>query len=916
MTQTPVSWFSRSGSDAVTDTGSNAETGLADAEAATRLASSGPNALPHKGPKSLFMVFVGQFKSPLIFLLLVAAVVAFAIGERTDAAVIAVVVALNAIIGTVQEGRAERSLQALRKLSAHHCRVVRGGRELELLTRDVVVGDIVVVAAGDAVPADARVLEAAALQVSESSLTGESTSVTKQAEPVPASAVLADRQSMIFAGTHVAAGRGRAVVVATGTGTEIGHIAHLAATSVEPPTPLERRIARLGRIIIIVAVGLFFVVIGAGLLRGVELHDIVMIAVSQIVGLVPEGLPVAMTVALAVGVQRMAKRRAVVRRLSAVETLGCTTVICTDKTGTLTKNEMTVTTVVLADGRTVTVDGVGYAPTGALTLDGRAVKAGADAALDALLQAVVLCNDGTLTAPSEKDDAWRPLGDPTEVALVTLGQKAGLVPEALRVQQRRRAEIPFDADAKMMATEHRAKDGSGDVVNIKGAPEAVLALCRTFRQKDGSDAPFDDVARARITAAAAEMGARALRVLAVAVANNGTIDGDAGFAGLGEATLLGLVGQIDPPRDEVKDAVARCRAAGIRPVMITGDHKATAIAIGTLIGIVRDGDDAIDGVELEAIDDDTLARRLPAIAVFARVHPAQKLRIVTALQKLHPVVAMTGDGVNDAPALMRADVGVAMGITGTEVAKDAAKIILVDDNFATLVAAIEEGRVVYRNIKKATLLLLSTAFAEVAVLLAALIVGLPPPFAAVQILWNNLVTEGLITVNLIMEPAEGDEMTRHPIDPHEPLIDRVLRGRMFVMVPTIVVVTLGWLMGRTAVGVSAAQVQTETFTLLALCEWFNVLNCRSDVRSAFSLSLFRNPWLLGGLVLGNLLQVAVVFAPPLQSVFRTVPFGWWEFVMLGVVASTVLWVEELRKVVVRRRRRLAAVASAPATPAT
>jgi len=892
-------WHARSGNDAVTGTASDVH-GLTDAEAARRLLASGPNALPETPPKSLALVFIGQFKSPLIFLLLVAAVVAFFLDERTDAAVIAVVVALNALIGTVQEGRAARSLHALKKLSAQHCRVLRGGRELELFSRDVVVGDIVVVAAGDAVPADARVLEAATLQVSEASLTGESTSVTKQAGAVAADAVLADRQSMLFAGTYVAAGRGRAVVTATGTATEIGRIADLAASGVEPPTPLERRVERLGRVVIVAAVVLFFVVVGVGLLRGVPAREIVMIAVSQIVGLVPEGLPVAMTIALAIGVQRMARRRAVVRRLSAVETLGSITVICTDKTGTLTKNEMTVTTVVLPGDRTVVVAGVGYAPTGALTLSGRAVRAGDDDALDAVLEAVVLCNDASLMPPSEKEPQWRPLGDPTEVALVTLGEKAGLVPEALRASRKRLAEIPFDSDTKMMATEHHGE--GGNVVYVKGAPEAVLGLCQCVHI-DGANVAFDDAARAVVKEHVARLGAQGLRVLAVARVRGGTVDGDAGFASLGNADFLGLVAQMDPPRDEVRDAVTRCRAAGIRPVMITGDHKATALAIGALIGIAHDGDEAVDGVELEAMDDATLLRRLPTIAVFARVHPAQKLRIVKGLQQLHHVVAMTGDGVNDAPALMRADVGVAMGITGTEVAKDAAKIVLVDDNFATLVAAVEEGRVVYRNIKKVVTYLFSTSVAAVFVLLLALILGYPPPLAAVQILWINLVTEGMATVNLVMEPAEGDEMRLKPISPNEPLLTRALFSRMAFMTPAIFTSTMGWFVYRLSIGVPFPQVQTETFTVLAVCQWFNVLNCRSDVRSALSLSLFRNPWLLGGLLLGNLLQLAVVFAPPLQSVFHTVPFGLWEFVVLGVVASVVLWTEELRKLVVRVRAK-------------
>ncbi len=880
---------------------SDGHAGVSAEEAARRLDRFGPNALPEPSRRSLASVFLGQFKSPLIYLLFGAAGIALALGHASDAVVISIVVLLNAVIGAFQEGRAERSLGALRKLATHTARVVRGGREALVEAREVVPGDLLVLEAGDAIAADARLLDHAALQIAEAALTGESVPVPKNLRPVAPDTPLADRRNMVYAGTHVTAGRARAVVVATGLATEIGHIAALAEAAEQPQTPLERRVAQFGRYVIVGAIAMFFAINLIGVLRGMPFGQIVMVGISQVVGMIPEGLPVAMTIALAVGVQRMARRNAVVRRLAAVETLGSTTVVCTDKTGTLTKNEMTVTALCLPDGREVTVTGAGYEPEGAFLQDGRAIDPLATEGIRALLEAGVLCNDAQLQGPGESEPRWKALGDPTEVALVALGIKGGIVPSALRERWPRRAEIPFDPAAKMMATQHETPAAS--LVVVKGAPEVVLGLCRAAR-RNGDEVALDDEARRAMHDAAERMAERALRVLAIGVVADADIDRRAGFAAFaGRVTLLGLLGQIDPPRPEVKDAVERCRAAGIRPVMVTGDHKATGHAIARALGIARDGDGVVDGQELEKMSDAELTERIDGISVFARVHPAQKLRIVDAYQRRREVVAMTGDGVNDAPALVKADVGIAMGITGTEVAKDSAKIVIGDDNFATIVAAVEEGRLVYRNIKKAVLLLFSTSAAEVLVLLLAMLLGHPPPFAAVQILWNNLVTEGLITVNLIMEPAEGDEMRRPPISPDEPLLTRILLTRMAVMVPAIVVSSLGWFIGRLAAGVPEAQVRTETFTLLAICEWFNVLNCRSEWKSALNLSVLRNPWLLGGLVAGNLLQVAVVFWAPLGRVFHTVPFSLAEVVQLGLVGSLVLWVEEARKLVVRRRER-------------
>jgi len=909
----PRQWHALAGEEAARVLGTNPAHGLSREEVERRLREHGLNALTEPPGRSLLTVLLHQFKSPLIYLLLVAAGISLALGHASDAVVIIVVVLLNALIGTFQEGRAERSLEALRRLASHKARVLREQREQLVEARELVPGDIIILAAGDAVPADARLIEGAALQVSEAALTGESVPVTKGLLPVAHETALGDRQGMVHAGTHVTAGRARGLVVATGAASEIGRIASLTEGAKEPQTPLEHRIERFGRTLVVAAATLFGVVVAVGVLRDVPPGQMVMVGLSQMVSMVPEGLPVAMTIALAMGVQRMARRNAVVRRLAAVETLGSTTLICSDKTGTLTRNEMTVTALSLPGGRDVSVTGVGYVPEGGFLEGGAALDPLADGAVGELLQAALLCNDAELEGTDEAGLRWKPLGDPTEVALVTLAVKAGLVPAQVRDRFARRAELPFDAGAKMMATQHEGPEGA--FVVLKGAPEEVLELCAFAREAGGGAALLEGDARERVRAGAEAMARRALRVLALAVVPGGDIDGATGFSAFrGRAVLLGLVGQVDPPRPEVAEAVRRCVGAGIRPVVVTGDHKVTGLAVARELGIAQETDAAVDGRELEAMSDAELARRLDGISVFARVHPAQKLRIVEAFQRQGHVVAMTGDGVNDAPALARADVGVAMGVTGTEVAKEAAKIVLADDNFATLVAAVEEGRIVYRNLKKVILYLFSTSLAEVAVLLSALVLGFPPPLAAVQILWINLVTEGTVTINLILEPPEGDEMRRRPTPRDEPLLTRNLLSRMAFMTPSIAAATLGWFIYRLSSGVAFPQVQTETFTVLAVCQWFNVLNCRSEWKSVFQMGLLTNRWLIGGLVLGNLLQAAVVFLPFMNEVFHTVPFSMGEVLAIGAVASMVLWVEEARKLVARRRMCAAASASRPAAP--
>ena len=877
----------------------DAARGLSSDEVERRVAKHGPNALAQTPPRPWWRVLLRQFASPLIAILFVAAGLAVALGHLGDAGVILAVVVVNALVGSFQEGRAERSMAALRRLSSLQTRVLRDGHEKAVPAQALVPGDILLLAAGDAIGADARLLDVAQLQVAEAALTGEAVPVAKSAGCLPEATGLADRLGMVYSGTYVTAGRARAVVVATAVHTEVGQIARLTAEAQEPATPLEQRIAQFGRWLVAAAVVLFVVVVALGLLRGLPLDEVLMVAISQMVSMVPEGLPVAMTIALAVGMQRMARRGAIIRRLAAVETLGSTTVICTDKTGTLTRNEMTVTALWLADGRRLDVGGTGYLPEGAFTCDGQAVDVG-DAALQPLLQAAALCNDAELLPPEGERSAWSVLGDPTEGALRVLAAKAGIDLAALGRAAPREAEWPFDADTQMMATRHRM-DGAPRCVWIKGSPEAVLRLTADH------DGPAV-AAAARKQADA--MAGQALRVLAVATVDDDALDAQAtvagGFAALtGRARLLGLVGQIDPPRDEVRQAVAACHVAGMRVVMVTGDHKLTGLAIARQLGIARaEAEDlAVDGPELECMDEAALRTALPRIAVFARVQPAQKLRIVEALQASGEVVAMTGDGVNDAPALARADVGVAMGITGTEVAKSAAKIVITDDNFATIVGAVEQGRVVYANLKKVILFLFATSIDEVAVLMLALLAGYPLPLAAVQILWINIVTEGTLTVNLVMEPADGDEMQRPPVPRHEALLDRGMLARVALLSSAAVAATFGWFAWRHGQGVALDLVRTETFTVLAMCQWFNVLNCESATRSALRMGLFRNPWLLGGLSLSIVLQWAVIYVEPMNALFHTVPLAAADLLAMVAVASLVLWVEEGRKAIVRLRQR-------------
>jgi Ca2+-transporting ATPase len=889
--------------------GSDPIRGLPDDEAARRLAEHGPNALADPAPVPSWRTFLAQFRELVIWILLAAAVIAGAMGDWADTAAIVAIVLVNAVIGFLQEDRAQRALAALRKMSAPLARVVRDGERRSIPSRDLVPGDLIEVEAGDHVPADARLAEAFSLTCQEATLTGESVPVAKNAaDALAAETPLGDRHTLLHAGTVVATGSGAGIVVATGMASELGRIAGLLERSPPEPTPLQRRLAALGRILIAVCLVVVAMIFGVELVRGGGLGrlvasggfaELLLRSVSLAVAAVPEGLPAVVTLVLALGLQRMVRRNALVRRLPSVETLGSVTVICSDKTGTLTRNEMTVRDVVTA-GRHYTVSGAGYEPRGEFRAADGTPPAG-DPDLRRLLEIAARCTTATV-APAADGSGWRVAGDPTEGALVVAAIKAGVA--AAGAAAPTLFEIPFDSDRKRMSVVVRDSDG-GRLLATKGAPEAVLPRC-VAEQRDGRVEPLTADRRREILAAAGGLADRALRVLAFAwraLPAEEPLDGDADGIER-QLVLVGLAGMIDPPREEAKAAVDRCRSAGIRPVMITGDHPATAVAVSRELGLTPATARAVVGTEIDGLDDAALAAVAAGTAVYARVTAEHKLRIVRALQRSGNVVAMTGDGVNDAPAVKAADIGIAMGITGTDVTREAADMVLTDDNFASIVAAVEEGRGIYDNIRKFIHYLLSCNAGEVLLMLVAAVAGWPPPLAAIQILWLNLVTDGLPALALGLEPPEADIMRRPPRPAGEAVIPWragatiVLHGALVAAV----CVAAFWLVWR---GDEARldHARTVAFCVSAFSQLLFAIGCRSDRLTAVQLGFFGNPALLLAIALSALLQVAVVTMPPTQPVFGVAahPGDDWPLVLgLAVIPLAVI---ELAKVVAAAVRR-------------
>jgi Ca2+-transporting ATPase len=876
--------------------------GLGAAEAARRLALDGDNALDAAVAIPWWWKVLKQFQELVIWILLVAAGIAAALGDWADTAAILAIVVVNAAIGFFQEERALRALAALERLAAPLAKVVRDGGVHSVPVRSIVAGDRIELEAGDQVPADARLIEAFGLRVQESSLTGESVPVEKAAGgPLPEATSLGDRRSIVHAGTVVAAGRGAALVVATGMQTQLGRIARMLERSPPETTPLQRRLAELGRLLIVICLAVVAVIFlletwrGGGLLalwRSGGLGDVLLRGVSLAVAAVPEGLPAVVTLVLAIGLQRMVARNALVRRLPSVETLGSVTVICSDKTGTLTRNEMTVREVVTASGG-YRITGGGYEPRGEFlrAVDGTVVTA-ADPDLRRLLLIAARCGSATVE-PTGAGAGWQVIGDPTEGALVVAAVKAGVPAED--PAEPVIFEIPFDSDRKRMSVVVRTSAG-GRLMMTKGASEAVLARC-TAELRDGQVVPLADDRREAILAAAAEMAGRALRVLSLAcrdLASGEPLDSQPAVAER-DLVHVGLAGMIDPPREEARRAVERCRSAGIRPVMITGDHPATALAIGRelgLAGVAGAADRVVTGAELDGFSDDRLDAEVGSIAVYARVSAEHKLRVVRAWQRGGEIVAMTGDGVNDAPAVKAADIGIAMGITGTDVTKEASDMVLTDDNFASIVTAVEEGRGIYDNIQKFIHYLLSCNAGEVMTMFVAAVAGWPAPLAAIQILWLNLITDGLPALALGLEPPERDIMERPPRPPQEAVITRQ-RGVVILAhggLIAVVVLAAFWFVWR-GDAARLERARAVAFCVAAFAQLFFAIGCRSDRVTAFALGCLRNPALLLAILLSALLQIVVVTLPHARSVFEVghhLGGDWLLVIALALVPVTVI----------------------------
>ena len=893
--------------------------GLSTADAATRLAEVGPNRLPPPQRDPLWKRILVHFDDILIYILLVSAVLKAILGDWVDFTVILAVAVINAAIGFIQEGRAESALEGIRNMLSVNAEVRRDGAWARVDADDVVPGDVVRVRSGDRVPADVRLIQATNLRVEESALTGESVAAAKSVAPVGADAGVGDRSSMLFSSTLVAAGQGVGVVTATGTATEIGRIQTMISEVRSLATPLTRQLDRFGKLlaVLILAMAVVMVIIGR-VVHDFSVPDLISASIGFAVAAVPEGLPALVTITLALGVQQMARRRAITRKLPAVETLGSVTTICSDKTGTLTKNEMTARTV-RTSGRTFAVAGGGYAPVGDVTVPDDAPRPGSTGAPDevdgagegpasgtrhadladdrdlaALATVMMLCNDARIVPDGEDTDGWRLVGEPTEGALRTLGMKAGVDPTGWR----RVAVVPFESENKFMATLDADPDG-GLHVHVKGAPDRVLDRCATQVGPDGGSEPLD---RAFWDAQIDVLGGQGLRVLAAArrPAADGTADLDVADVADG-LELFGLVGIVDPPRPEAIEAIAACRAAGIRVKMITGDHAGTALAIGREMGIVdaHDGSSApavLTGPELEEMSTEKLRQVVRDVDVYARTSPEHKIRIVSALQSHGEVVAMTGDGVNDAPALTQADVGVAMGIKGTEATKEAAEVVLADDNFATIERAVKEGRRIYDNIRKSVLFLLPTNGAQSLVILVAVLFGLTLPLQPVQVLWINMITAVTLSLALAYEKAEPDVMRRAPRDPKASILDGAYVRRILLVSLLIGGATILLFYVERAQGVPLAEAQTTAVTMLALGQLAYLFNCRFLDRSSLTLDVLRGNrvvWVSAATLLA--LQAVFVYAPFMHSWFDSAPIALAEWgKTLGLALVVFLLVEVIK----------------------
>jgi len=867
--------------------------GLTASEAAKRLNKWGKNQLPtQKGP-TIWQMFLGQFRDVMVMVLLAATVISMVLGEYVDALTIIAIIILNSVLGLYQEYRAERSLERLKELAAPQATIIRNGVSLTIAADTLVPGDIVKMSQGDRVPADLRLLESVGLEVDESALTGESVPVPKDHEALPAAGVLVgDRRNMLYMGTVLTRGRGLGVVVGTGTNSEIGKIARLIGEIQDEPTPLQRRLAQLGALLVKACLVICLLVFFLGVSQGRAWNEMFLTGVSLAVAAIPEGLPAVVTISLALGVQRMIKRKAIIRKLSAVESLGCTTVICSDKTGTLTKNEMTVTKIWLADRRQFFVSGEGYSPVGEIiSSDGKVIDPVADPALMRLVEILALCNNAELKSGSRRgmlnrSRQWGIQGDPTEGALLVLAKKIGYDYEKEKRTRRLIKEIPFDSQRKRMSVILKT-EGAEPILLSKGAADVLINRAAYYLR--GSEVtPLDLSTKLQFLKQTEVLSAQGLRVLAAAYQTSLGLETAADLEN--DLILVGLVGMVDPPRPEVARAIQEARQARIRTLMITGDHKLTAISVARQIGL---SDQAITGEELDTLSDSELSRRLDHLTVFARVAPEHKIRLVRLLKAKGEVVAMTGDGVNDAPAIKEADIGISMGESGTDVAKEASAIILSDDNYATIVAAIEEGRGIFENIRKFIRYLLGCNTGEVLTMLLAAALNLPLPLIAVQILLMNLVTDGLPAIALSLDPVSPRVMQRPPRPLSEGVVNSGLLKTILLQGTLIALGTIGVFIYSLLAGATLTTSRTMAFSTLVIAQLLYVFRCRGIDSRGFLADLVSNPYLTVAVVISLTIHLAVVTTPLFQSIFQVTALLPGEWGIVCSVAFFVSWLQDL-----------------------
>ncbi len=871
---------------------SDIRSGLESAEAARRLAEYGANILSEKKAISPFQIFFDQFKNFIIWILVGAALVSGFLREWVDAVAIIAIVFLNAILGFVQEYRAEKSLAALKKLSSPTAKVTRDAKHDVIPSSGLVVGDLIELEAGDSVPADSRLVWVTAnFGAQEASLTGESTPVIKTDSALDEKDVpLADRANMVYMGTSIVSGKARALVAYTGMNTELGKIATMVSEIKRETTPLQKKLADFGKWIVYLCLVLVGIVFLLEWLRGGKIMDVFLTAVSLAVAAIPEGLPAVVTIALAMGVRRMVKRNALIRKLPSVETLGCATVICSDKTGTLTKNEMTVRAVFTGE-KLFDVTGIGYAPKGEFLLEGKNADPIACDNLITALRVSVLCNGAELKSA---DGGYKIVGDPTEGALLTAAAKAGILKEGLEKEFAFIDEIPFDSERKRM-TIIRSSPG-GVTAFVKGAPDILVGICTRIKDK-GVIRPIDKDDLTRIRGTNDALTNKAMRVLAVAYKEMDSVSKNMDAAEVeSDLVFAGLIAMMDPPREEVKAAMKECEASGIKTVMITGDHKNTAVAIARELGFFKEGSLALSGEELSALGDEELYKIVRKIVVYARVSPEHKLRVVRAWKKHGDVVAMTGDGVNDAPAIKEADIGIAMGITGTDVTKEVSDMVITDDNFASIVSAVEEGRGIYDNIRKFVHYLLSCNAGEILVMFTASLIGLPVPLLPIHILWVNLVTDGLPALALGIDPVDPGIMKRPPRKPSEAVVTRPMMLAMLVQGSFIAFCSLlAFVLVLFVENEGIGRARTAAFIVLACSQLFHSFNCRSAAESIFKLGLFTNKKLIAACGVSLVLQISAVSVPFTQRIFKTEPLGLVDWAMVIVISSLPLCAMEVWK---------------------